>query len=277
MSKIIFLMLMLPLIMAGQVTDLNYHNGDSISFSYSKNIYQKIAVDTIKRIYNDRHKLYLEEGPNMFPNPNLTFRKWEDLTIVSIPYFRLTRQANRSYTCESNIEDFIAFREHNKYQCAKLIHKKIVLAEALIPNIDYEMERISNPGEYIEGNQKDYKVMLLRFGASGSEFGGERYYDKEKDIMDKRSDNFFFGIYGLNVLFEIDSKTGLLYANLMYEQVERYLANDYLRKYVGEVKIRELARGYYEDIDYLGTLMERPCEKTDIISKKVIIRVNRID
>lgn len=117
-------MLLLPLMISGQVTDLHYHHGDSISFSYNKKIYQKIAVDTIKRIYDDRHKYYLEVGWNMFPNPDLTFYKWEELIVVSIPYFRLSRQANKSYTCKSNIEDFIAFREHNKYQCAILIHKK---------------------------------------------------------------------------------------------------------------------------------------------------------
>lgn len=155
--------------------------------------------------------------------------------------------------------------------------QKKVLAEALIPNIDYEMERISNPREYIEENEIDYKSMLMCFGASS------RNFKEKKDVIDERSDNFFFGIYGLgDVLFEIDSKTGLLYANRIYpnrkhDQVERYLANDYIRKYEGEVKIRELARGYYEDIDNLGSLLEQPCENTDIASKKVIIRVKKID
>lgn len=274
MAKITFLMLLLPLMMAGQVTDLNYHNDDSISFSYSKKIYQKIAVDTIKRIYDDQCRYYLKDGANTSPYiyPISSLYKWEELAFISVPYFRLARQANRDYTCESNIEDYIAFQERNKYQLAIVIRKGLMLDDVLIPDMYFEMERIFNPGGYTEVSDSDYKGILQRFQSS------PRKYKEIIDVMEERSDNFFFGIYGLAyVLFEIDSKTGLLYANRMYDQVGRYLANDYLRIYEGEVKIRELARGYYEDIDDLGTLIERPCEKTDIVSKKVIIRVKNVD
>jgi hypothetical protein len=51
-------------------------------------------------------------------------------------------------------------------------------------------------------------------------------------------------------------------------------ANDYLRQYEGATKIKELARGYYADLDESGTLDMKPCEEPLASTKKVYIHVH---
>lgn len=272
MAKITLLLLLLPSLVISQVTNISHHDNDSISFSYSKKIYQEIAYDSIKRLYNDQYNYYGKEGVAAYVYPVSTLYKWEELSLLSIPYFRLARRANKEYDCERNIESFIEFEERNKYQNVIVMAKEVALTSVLIPDLSFEVERIFNPGDATRVDGSVYKAMLQSFQAT------PQYFKNYTDILEGRKEHFFFGIYGLRgVLFEIDSKTGLLYANKMDWKVERLLANDYLRKYEGELKIRELARGYYEDIDSIGTLDGVPCENAEAIGNNLLFKVKKVD
>lgn len=85
------------------------------------------------------------------------------------------------------------------------------------------------------------------------------------------------------VFFDIDSITGLLYANyfgdlINEKNIPRMLANDFIRKYVGEMLIKELAVGYYLDIDNKGTLDFNPCENSNIGNKNnIFLKINYKD
>lgn len=273
MSKLTFISLLFPILAICQMKELKNKNSN-ISFSYNQSIYQRIATDSIRKMYQNQKKMH--EYSNTLGNEAISNKfNLNELTIFTIPKFRLKRVANEIYSCDKNIEEFIEFEEKYKFMSAILQKDKKYIAMQTVPHPYFEIERINAPDFRLKVDKFVYEESILK------NFMSNEYYLNviQKDI-EKRSNNFFFGIYGLwDVLFEIDSETGLLYANKYdYDTVVLHLpANDYIRKYEGQTKIRELARGYYEDIDGLGTLDSKPCEEVVTSKRKTTLKVIRID
>jgi hypothetical protein len=272
MAKITFIFLFFPILVICQIKEARNKN-NNISISYDQFIYQKIATDTIKKMYENQKKMH--EYSNTLGSEAISNKfNLNELTILVIPKFRLKRIANELYECDKNIENFIEFEEKYKYMSAILINDKKYVAMQTVPHPYFEIERINAPDLRLKVDKFVYEESILK------NFMSNEFYLKaiQKDI-EERNNNFFFGIYGLwDVIFEIDNETGLLYANKYdYNTTIHLPANDYLRKYEGQTKIRELARGYYEDIDGLGTLDPKPCHGTAISKKQITLKVIKVN
>lgn len=268
MAKIIFISLLLPFLAVCQVEKLN--NGkDYISFSYNQSVYNKIAVDTIKSMYLNQKKM--QDSSHSMSSESICVKyNLNDIKVQIIPKFRLKRVANELYSCDKNIEEFIEFEEKFKYMSVVLLKDNQYISMQTIPHPYFEIERINNPDFRLKVDKFVYEESILKNFMSN-----ELYLANIQKDIEKRSGNFFFGIYGLwDVIFEIDIKTGILYANRYgYDKVVHMLANDYLRQYEGETKIKELARGYYEDIDGIETLESKPCDEITNYEKPKILKV----
>lgn len=267
MAKIIFIFFIFSLTVFGQE---NKNSEEKfITFSYNENDYKKIANDTIKKMYYNQKDM--NSKTDVFNKNSISeLFEFDNISISVIPKFRLKRDANKLFTCESSIENFIAFDEINKFMTAVLEVNNKYKSMPIIPHPYFETERINNPDWTLKVDKDSYQTILRVFVAQ------EDYLKKIQKDLDKRKGNFLFGIYGLwDVIFEIDSESGILFANKYgYEDPIRLPANEYIRKYEGQLKIREIARGYYEDIDGLGTLDPIPCEgnitSSEIIRLKVL-------
>ncbi|CAD0004894.1 hypothetical protein FLACHUCJ7_02114 [Flavobacterium chungangense] len=82
------------------------------------------------------------------------------------------------------------------------------------------------------------------------------------------------------MLFEIETKTGLLYANYYGDTFDvglnnRMLANEFIRKHIGITKIKILASGNYDEIDKENLNLPIPCLAYHSNNKKVFLRVKR--
>lgn len=252
---------------------------DTIVFRYDRSFYNKIAEDSVKVLYNKQIIKYNEA--DIFPYVKETAislnYKLEDLYYYSIPIFRLFEDASEEFNCESNIENYIAFEEYNKFQLTLIRFKNEILCEIPIPNPIFERQRIRNPGL---GNTVDSytynREYIQKFSAYPENYTS--YYNK---IIYNKDNNFFFEISGLyQVLFEIETKTDLLYANYYGDTFDvglnnRMLANEFIRKHIGITKIKILASGNYDEIDKENLNLPIPCLAYHSNNKKVFLRVKR--
>ncbi len=268
MAKIIFMLFLFPILAFCQVKEVE-RKSDTLSFFYDSSVYQKIAQDTIKSMYLNQKKM-LKYSNSMGDDIIALKYNLSDISVEIIPMFRLKRIANEFYTCDKNIENYIEFEEKYKFMSAILLVDNKYIEMQTIPHPYFEMERINNPDFRLKVDRFVYEESILK-----GFIANEVYLSNIQKDIKKRNNNFFFGIYGLwDVIFEIDIETGLLFANKYdYGSVLHLPANDYLRKYEGEMKIRELARGYYEDIDGLGTLDIKSCEEIKSKKKTVPLKV----
>jgi hypothetical protein len=241
-----------------------------ISFSYNETIYQKIAHDTIKKMYLNQKKMS-EHSKSLGDDAISIKYDLNKLSIYIIPKFRLKRIAYELYTCDKNIEEFIEFEEKFKYMSAIVAKEKEFITMQTIPHPYFEIERVNTPDFRLKVDKFVYEESILKNFVSNEEY----LINIQKDI-NKRSENFFFGIYGLwDVIFEVEKGTGKLFANKYdYNSVIHLPANEYLRKYEGQTRIRELSRGYYEDIDGTGFLEQIPCGSIESSEKQVFLKVN---
>ncbi|HMK06158.1 MAG TPA: hypothetical protein VK476_01425, partial [Flavobacterium sp.] len=189
----------------------------------------------------------------------------------AIPKFRLRKEASKEYQCESSIESFIEFNERIKYLDIVILNEKkenICIVE--VPNFYYEQSRINNPSLTYSFDKTDYHQKVLEQFLSFP----DGYMNKEiwKNISE-RNNNFFFSIYGINsVLFEIEKSTGVLFANWVGTGSirERMVANDYVRKYIGQKAITEFASGNYD-----SGKISKPCSGK-VINKNIILKFTEV-
>ncbi len=246
----------------------------TIAFLFNKGLYEKIVKDSINLLY-DRQKDYFREnskavGQNVAISLNYNFK---ELEYRSMPIYRLARYMQQEYVCGSNIEEAIVFNEYPKYQYVYFINKGHLLCRLNVPNLMFEYARIYSPTKHTSIAKIDYVSNYLQtFLAFPSS-----YNDFERRYALNINKNFCFKIMGLNgVIFEVDSETGVLYANYFGEEIDevipRMLANEFIWKYIGEKKIREIASGYYDDIDNKGTLENEPCVDFIRAREKIVLK-----
>ena len=101
--------LLISIVCLGQNQKLNESSKDSIVFVFNRDIYNKIAIDSIKKLYNEQADFYLNKNDANKSNAISVNYKWEDLSFFSIPEFRIKREAIKKYNCQTNIENFIQF------------------------------------------------------------------------------------------------------------------------------------------------------------------------
>lgn len=244
----------------------------NILINYNKNIYHKIAKDSVKSVYN-RQFAYLKTKQD-FLNKNEAIAlnyKFENLNLKSIPIFRIKRKANLFYNCDSAFENCIEFDEFNKYQEIIILDNKKYLTSYTVPNKLAEIERINNPDDELKFDKITFEMTVLdNFLAFPDS------YSKLTYNLISASDNFFFKIFGLDgVLFEVDKNDGFLYARWIWEgkKSEKMFANDYILKFEGVTKIKELAKGNYIDTELYSTPQKSPCENLVNERNKVILKI----
>jgi hypothetical protein len=236
---------------------------DTIVIKYNKPLYLKIAKDSTKYKY-ERQKEYIAEN-KIQNHPDLMVNKilYDDISYFSIPIYRISKYALEEYDCEKSIGNFIVFNEYIKFQRALLINKKNkVIAPSSIPNGDYCNDFMNNPS-YLTSLQEKHIIARYQTFFYYAENVFEAY---EKTYLDK--DNFYFEIYGLYpVLFEIELATGKMYAiglGDFYPEV-KLPADEFIRKYVGEKYIKDLAKGDVMNIEDISK-----CTDTNINDKNEI-------
>jgi len=145
-----------------------------------------------------------------------------------------------------------------------------------IPNFSTEMEKMFNLNQGSIIDKSTYSSEVLQ------RFKVMPYGEDATKCIKERPDNFFFGIYGLWGVFEVEKESGIVYANIIhYENKkvihERMLINDFIRDYIGEEMIKALSIGYYEDFNGTGELEGKACEKATFSKKNIIVNVNILD
>lgn len=251
---------------------------DEITFRYDDDIYQNIAKDSVKVLYDRQKKYYTENKSEIdrtfYENAISLKYKFEDLDYFIIPQYRLYREAEKEYNCKNQIEHFIVFDEPSKYFKALIKIKDTFVGNVSIPNFIFEYQRIYTPDVFTIFLRSQYVDSYL------NEFTVHSMANYQ--IIEERHDNFFFELYGLdNVVFEIEHKSGLLYANyfgMFIDEIKvpRMPANDFIRKYVGEKVIIELAKGNYNDIDLIGSVVEfKASEGSDYDDGNLVLKVIR--
>lgn len=289
--KKIILTIFFSSIVFSQNKEIKVTQSDTIVFSYNKEIYNKIAYDSIKILFEKQSEFYSKKNiksvnlncpPQSIDKIISLHYKFNDLYYFPIPRFRLYRDGYEKFNCNSNIENFIVFNEYNKYQYSLVCYKDLILNGIEIPNKIFEMDRIYTPDIFTinsksKENYEEYYInSLMDFSKTNTAFYNKILYNKEN--------NFFFEIYGLRqVLFEIENKTGLLYANFSsYDfgdpknSEARMLANDFIRKYIGIKIIKELCLGHYLEVEEI--INNYGYTNCDLNAKdnNIVLKVNRI-
>ena len=251
---------------------------DTIVFTYKKAIYDKMAKDSIKLLYNRQLKIYTTRDirPDQRKLSISLNYQLKDLSYFAIPKYRLYKDAYDKFDCNSDIEDFIEFEEYDKYQASLVCYKNQVLSKIEVPNPIFERQRVCNPGL---GNTVDKSNFEYFYIEKFHAYPGA--YKRYNDVINYKTPNFFFEIWGLSdVLFEVDAKTGLLYSYYYglifdYGTNRRQLANDFIRNYLGQKKINVIASGNYRDYDKEEIEMPKPCAEKVTNNRKVYLKVIR--
>lgn len=246
-----------------------------IEIKYNLSKYKQIALDSIS-VLMQRQQSYYQQNKFETDSSAMCFQyRLSDLDYLIVPKFRLYKDASTQYTCGSSIEPFIVFNEPCKYMNALPMVDKTVLCIVNIPNEIFEYQRIYNPDVYTISLRNQYVSRYL------DEFKALKPYIYK--LVQEKPQNFFFELYGLTeVLFEIETASGLLYANYSggmpadEETPKRMPANEYLHKYIGEQIIKELANGNYKNIDGWGSVIEyKPCQVTTAKEKPFVLKILR--
>lgn len=210
--------------------------------------YQALASDSLKGIFNDQRE-YNKKFPGSVNTDNFISLKYDlkDLHLKSIPKFRIKNRAVTAYNSPDNIEDFIEFSEPYKYQDALIYDDKQNLLTVIeVPNFYYELGRIHNPSLDYRYEKDDYAAKVIDQFLS---FPDSYKHKAINRMLMERPNNFFFTIFGIrDVIFEVDHKSNLVFANWLGvgSKNERIPASLYVMKYLGEQYIKQIASGNYD-------------------------------
>lgn len=244
------------------------HKKDTIHFVCDMSIYDSIAKDSIRKIYNDQLKTgRIGDGIS-------AKYKFEDLTLKPMPLFRIKRDTV-AYSCDMAIENFIQFKESLKYLSVTVQYQSKVLIFVQFPNFSFEMEREQDdilPGTLMD--KSNYYSQVLQ------SFKEAPYTAFEREFFNEREGSFYFGIFGIWGVFEIESETGAVYANIFADwrctTTKRMPINDFIREYIGEDMVNAIAAGYYIDLDGRDVLRGEPCN-TKTKPQNVVVTVDVVE
>lgn len=286
-NKFNLILLLIANVTFSQSHDKNKIKADTIHREYDMSCYSKIAFDTISRLYNLQKELSKINPKDHYKGISNTYTL-EELDLYSVPMFKIKKEANQ-YSLKKNIEEFIDFRQDCKFQEIYIFKGDTIIQHTEIPNFYMESLKLYDPLEEYEMD-----LMMMREKGLTSWFVYTNNYKEYPEvkkkfngrfsIIKKDSDNFYFKVFGLPYeLFEIDKKTGKLYISWIgfgnvdnLKGKERLPANEYIQKYIGEDVFKELARGYFNNIEHYAEYKES-CKKYKKNDKQVILKFNKIN
>ncbi|GIQ58090.1 hypothetical protein Flavo103_12260 [Flavobacterium collinsii] len=250
---------------------------DTIRIRFDKKRYNQIASDSLKNRFYSQKKLYENNILTRNKRENISLNYgFEQLHFYSIPIFRIKAEG-RKFSGKNNIEDFIDFDNKEMMQNIIVLDgNENILTLVDIPNLNLIMEsENSNKLEFKQDRSDVDGIIynsLLSFPESHKKM--DCFFREKKTL-------FFFKILGIeNVLFEVDKSDNKLYATYIgsyggvnfsktagkeYVNRPRTLANEYIFKYAGYEKIRDLAIGIYDSDVNL-----RRIKKSSLKSKKTV-------
>ncbi|MCV9930888.1 hypothetical protein OIU80_01205 [Flavobacterium sp. LS1R47] len=235
---------------------------DTIKINFDKQKYINIAFDSLKKRYNFQKELYEKELINTNKNESISLKyKFEDLHFYSIPIFKIKKKGP-SFCYKNNIECIIDFEGKSIMQNVVVLDVENNILTAIdIPDLNFVLQN-DNPMklEFKLDKLDTEKIIynsLLSFPKS---------YKKLNDILKTEETTFIFKIFGIeNVIFEVSKNNNKLYASyvgnlgglifsnkVIKKETKRQhmLANEYILKYIGSEKIKNLAKGEAENIFY---------------------------
>ena len=238
---------------------------DTISIIYDVEGYQKVARDSIEKIYKMQMNSDIKDGVS-------SFYKLNELTLVSVPQYKIKKSAFLFYRCNEEIENFIDFQDTLKYQGVFILHNKNEIVYITIPNLSSEMEKtfelekgtIMDKSSYLREVLDNFRVM-----PSGK--------NENNKCWQQRPNNFFFSIYGLLGIFEVEKDSGKIYANYTISKTYRVPINDFIRDIIGEEKIKLLSIGIYEEINGTHIWSEDDCNKFIFKNDNIFVKFRKIN
>lgn len=274
MKKIIILVIFL-LFSFCHSQNADYFKKDTVYINYSKEIYNKIAMDSLKFVYNLQNKFASSISKKDRQRLLFTNYRIQDLELFSIPMYRIFSDAEKQYDCDDNIENFIAFEEHLIYQEVLVFHDKKIITHFSVPDYFDERERIQNPSAEMEPYFSDKPRKNDRIKKLSNSYTGRYFIDWNSVINYKnKKDNFYFMIFGLDgVLCEVNKEDNLVYSYDLNAGADssKKLLNEYIRKNKGIDIIRQLSRSYYIDKFGINKININPCTNTNKRNVKIII------
>lgn len=239
-------------------------SGRIIEFEFNARAYKKAATDSVQKIYN-MQQMYEKDLVTGISNKY----KFSDLSLKSIPAFRIKPEANAEFSCDTPIEDYILFDDTVTYQVIYVSNKGKHLTSLIIPDRNVEMEKILGlePGSISSKHQYSFYVI--------QGFQETSLSLSDRVVLNDSSENFFFCIYAINNLFEIEKDTGLIYAYVDYyekgkEVLLRMPINTYVQDYLGPEVIKALSRHYYDDFEGTGELEGKECVEKPYIKPRIV-------
>lgn len=223
--------------------------------------YTSIAKFAISELYNDQLQLYnnnplaKNRADFICTNYNLA-----DLELKVIPKFRLNSKTSTDYNCNSNILEFVEFREFNKYMDVLVYNSKVELITIIrVPDLDQELSRINPLGTLFDYDSTDYNNYL------SSQFiisENASTVKQVSQIVTNAKSSFFFQIFGINeLLIEVDPR-GYAFVHRLgtgFNKDGRVSIENYFCNRVSVDMLRELSKGNFQVLSELQVIT--PCNK----------------
>lgn len=252
------------------VYNTSFSQEKTIEVAFDQKKYDLTAHDTIAAIISRQKALKLTDkldaiiySDNTHGNQVYLANHYSlnQLKLISIPIFRINRLAYFNYDSSKSFEKFITFDERLKYQQTLIFNDSRYLCSLTIPDIEDEKDRIYSGSDFLLGEENHYANRLFFY---------EKLKSKTFEKIQERPKNFYFKIFGLeSYLFDIDSQTGLIYAQCLdteggviydgetaehqkeiIDNLEnRIPLNEYIRKNNLVKTIKQIALGFYGDYD----------------------------
>lgn len=265
MEKIVIILLSSFFTVSVLGQNSNVVKKDTISIIYDVEGYQKIARDSIEKIYKMQMNSKIKGGIS-------SIYKLDELSLVSIPQYKIKKSAFLFYRCNEEIENFIDFQDTLKYQGVSLLYNEKEIVYITIPNLSSEMEKtfelekgtIMDKSSYLREVLDNFRVM-----PSGK--------NENNKCWQQRPNNFFFSIYGLLGIFEVEKDSGKIYANYTISKTYRVPINDFIRDIIGEEKIKLLSIGIYEEINGTHIWSEDDCNKFIFKNDNIFVKFRKIN
>lgn len=265
MKKIVIILLFSFFTLSVLGQNSNSVKKDTISIIYDIEGYHKVAKDSIEKIYKIQRSSNIKGGIS-------SIYKLDELSLVSIPQYKLKKSAFLFYRCNEEIENFIDFQDTIKYQGVSLLYNEKEIMYLTIPNLSTEMEKtfklekgtIMDKSLYLSEVLDNFRVM-----PSGK--------NEKNKCWQQRPNNFFFSIYGLWGIFEVEKDSGKIYANYTISKPYRVPINDFIRSMIGEEKIKLLALGVYEEINGTHIWSEDDCNKFIFKNDNIFVKFKKIN
>lgn len=271
-KKVIIVFLLTIFSATAQVSD-SKKGCDTIIIHFRKNVYEDEINAEIEKLYSNQYVYFKKHTDDANKSIAISTNfNLDELSFQTIPVFRIIKDANKKFNCESDFQKFISFDEYNIYQKALIYDKQDLISVVDLPNYELELTRINNPSIDYYYDKDEFELYLKNYFLISKDAYSTKMI---RDILATNNNNFFFGIFGIyDVIFEIDSIDNELYANWIgvgSNRPKRMLADDYVFDYLGIDTIKQLSLN--QDLKNQNYDNRKKCKKKSKLRKKYVYQI----